>query len=118
MAEAIFLAHSPAEVWQVGDPIAVVADGHPWSAKERDPAKFWRVVVTGATVEQLERLLEILGGVDAEGEFVHLGNRRWRLEPSRLSGALRNRLEADGVITVSLSQARNALRDKLSGASY
>ncbi len=92
--------------YKAGDPVVVMPDGHVWGASEGLPA-FWRVTVTGMTVEQGRAYL------DAQRDGTALIRRRAHLfDLSTLPPPVRTQLAATGAITVTVAQASAALKQK------
>lgn len=91
--------------YKQGDPVVVMPDGHAWGAEERLP-RFWLVKVPGATVAQLESYIAQLR--DQNGDTIR--RRAWGA--TKLTGSLRNQLNATGTVTVTLAQVQSVMERK------
>ena len=91
--------------WKIGYVITVQPDGHPWSPAE-GPPKNWIIKVSGMTVAEAEQyLLEAYDLTGADAVVTRL--RKWKLDTTKMTGAVRNKLTAEGTLSVTRTQALN-----------
>lgn len=101
-----------------GDIVAVHEDSAHDGDLVRNPivAPWYLVKITGVTVAQVRRALEPERSavvLDEDGLGIVIRRRRFRLNIADIPGGARNRLLTDRYLEVTLTQARNYVRDKI-----
>lgn len=98
--------------YKLGDIVAVHDDSR-YTDGEPIAAPWYLIRITGVTRAQIERLIApVLDSTDPEGLRV-LRRRRWRLNPADLPSGARTTLQTTRFLSVTATQARNYIRDKL-----
>ncbi len=106
-------------VWELGEPVVAMPDGHEWGKLERPPA-FLVVKVPDMTAAEAEVLLEhdydLDGATGEETGHTQNARRRWRADitQAKLDALLPDPLPDS--VTVTFNQIRNYLKDRVSGA--
>jgi hypothetical protein len=100
-----------------GMPVVVAPDGHTWGAEERLP-RFVVLKLPGIGVERVQQFIEHqTEGVNADGSPILYRRRLWKLFVNEIPVAVRNKIEAQGYITIgpggdfTWAQARNYIRN-------
>ena len=103
---------SDPKAWQRLLPVAVKPNGHEWGAQETWP-KFAKLRITDVSVAQAQEYLDVdTEGVDAEGEPIMVGLRRWKvdLDDVNVPAAIINTVEAGNVVIVTKAQIVNFIK--------
>ena len=93
-------------LWKMGYVVSIYPDGHIWADSEGLPS-FWRVNITGMSVEDCQFYAEGLYDWSNPDEPVERGLRGRKLNPNFIPANIRNKLERDGEITVNAQQVIN-----------
>lgn len=98
--------------YKLGDIVAVHDDSR-YTDGEPIAPPWYLIRITGVTKAQIERLIEpARDALDPQGLRV-LRRRRWRLNPADLPSGARTTLQTTRFLSVTATQARNYIRDKL-----
>lgn len=105
--------------YKTGDVVAVHDDSAHDGNLVANPvqAPWYLVRVTGVTKAQVERVLESEREADGPDAKI-LTRRKFRLNPADLPLAVRQTLQRDRYLSVTLAQARNFIRNKRTGAGF
>lgn len=103
-----------------GDIVTAQPDGWPWGAEEHpataDPRVFWLVKVPGLNPENA-RVQELMM-VDEDAEGVLWRRRLWRVVVDEIPATIKQQILTTGVVTVTLAQIRNYIRNHRTGESF
>ncbi len=109
-------------VYQRGDIVVVMPDGHPWGIEEHpltttyNPPKFFIVKIPGITVAQAQKYLHPeTDGVDAEGDPIPVTRRLWRIRADDVPQWVKNEIQNNGEVTVTWNQIKTFIRNKKTG---
>lgn len=105
--------------YKTGDVVAVHDDSAHDGDLVANPVQppWYLVRVTGVTKAQVDRVLEPEREADALDAKI-LTRRKFRLNPADLPLAMRQTLQRDRYLSVTLAQARNFIRNKRTGAGF
>ena len=104
--------------YKLGDVVVVKEDGHEWG-KEEHPATstnpmFFLVKIPGIPASKVEQFIEPESTADPEtGEVTVTRRRRWNIRANDVPLAIRNQLLNTGEVTVTWTQIRNYVQNKL-----
>ena len=97
-----------------GDPVVIMPDGHIWGREEGLP-KFFIVKIPGLAVETAKKYIaEQMDSTDPE-KPVLFRRRRFGLPVDSLPNPVKNAVNNQGIVTVTLAQARQYMIDKVTG---
>lgn len=112
-----------AAMYKRGDIVAVYPDGNIYGALE-DPAivprpqwKFVIVKIPGLNPEN-PRVLQALMSDQMDGEGRLTLRKAWGLTIDDIPAVIRNQLLNTGIVTVTLAQIRNFIKNKLTGETF
>ena len=105
--------------YKLGDVVVVKEDGHTWG-KEEHPATsttpmFFLVKIPGIPASRVEQFIESeYSTVDPETGIAEVTRRRrWHIRANDVPLAIRNQLLSTGEVTVTWTQIRNYVQNKL-----
>lgn len=97
-----------------GYPVVVMPDGHKWGRKERLPL-FVVLRLPGVSVQKMRKYLEPTYTPEVDPDGIPIGNiyrrRQWQLRWEDLPQTAKDRLKADGELTIKATDAYDGSYD-------